>query len=96
VDGTAIPTYKVSHVVEPIADGKFRLKLTVLQEGVPADFRMFVPVTVEFENGSKARLRILVTGARSEPELPPMPARPKAVKFNDFEGVLATVQRVGE
>lgn len=96
VDGTAIPTYKVSHVVEPVADGKFRLKLTVLQEGVPEGFRMFVPVTVEFENGSKARLRILVTGARSEPELPPMPARPKAVKFNDFEGVLATVQQVGE
>jgi aminopeptidase N len=95
VDGTAIPAYKVSHQVEPVADGKFRLKLTVLQEGVPEGFRMFVPVTVEFENGSRARLRVLVAGPRSEPELPLLPARPRSVTFNDFEGVLATVQQVG-
>jgi aminopeptidase N len=95
VYGTAIPTYKYSHEVEPTADGKYRLKLTVVQEGVPTSFRMFVPVTVEFENGAKARMRVLVTGARSEPELPLLPAKPKSIKFNDLEGVLATVEQVG-
>ena len=41
-----------------------------------------------------ARLRVKVTGAQSEIVLPPMPAAPKAVKFNDFEGVLADVKVV--
>jgi hypothetical protein len=42
-----------------------------------------------------ARLRVKVTGPRTEIELPPMPAEPKAVRFNDFEGVLAEVKMVG-
>lgn len=95
VYGSAIPTYKYSHRVEPAADGKYRLKLTVLQEGVPESFKMFVPVSIEFENGTKARLRVLVTGARSEPELPLLPAKPKSIKFNDLEGVLANVEQIG-
>ena len=95
VYGTAIPTYKYSHQVEPTGDGKYRLRLTVVQEGVPATFRMFVPVTIEFENGAKARMRVLVTGARSEQELPLLPAKPKSIKFNDLEGVLANVEQIG-
>jgi hypothetical protein len=39
-----------------------------------------------------ARVRVKVTGARSEIVLPPMPAEPKAVHFNDLEGVLAEVK----
>jgi hypothetical protein len=42
-----------------------------------------------------ARVRVKVTGASSVLELPPMPAEPKAVKFNDLEGVLADVKMVG-
>jgi hypothetical protein len=41
-----------------------------------------------------ARVRVKVTGARSELELPPMPAAPKSLRFDDLEGVLADVKMV--
>jgi hypothetical protein len=62
---------------EPAADGQFKVRLQVRQEGVPDDFLMYVPVT---------------QGPRSEIELPLMPAEPKKVKLNDLEGVLAEVK----
>ncbi len=92
VHGTAIPTYKPTWKFESAGDGKYRVKLTVIQEGVPESFMMYVPVTVEFANGSRARLRVQVKGPRSEPELPLLPAEPKNLIFNDLEGVLARVQ----
>jgi hypothetical protein len=51
-----------------------------------------VPVTVEMAKDQVARLRVKVTGPRTEIELPAMPAQPKAVRFNDLEGVLADVK----
>jgi hypothetical protein len=33
-----------------------------------------------------------VTGARSELSLPPLPAKPKKITFNDLHGVLAEVK----
>jgi hypothetical protein len=76
-------------------DGQYRVRLQVSQEGVPDDFLMYVPVTLDLGKDRIARLRVKVTGASSELELPPMPAAPKSVKFNDFEGVLADVKVVG-
>jgi hypothetical protein len=38
---------------------------------------------------------VKVKGPVSEIELPPMPAEPKSVKFNDLEGVLGEVKTVG-
>ena len=94
VNGTALPTYRVAWRSEPMADGQYRVYLQVAQEGVPADFLMYVPVTLDLGKDRVARLRVKVTGARSEIVLPPMPAAPKTVKFNDFEGVLADVKVV--
>jgi len=93
--GTAIPTYKVAYRVEPIEGGQFRVRLQVQQEGVPDGFLAYVPVTLDLGKDRVARVRVKVTGANSELELPPMPAEPKAVKFNDLEGVLADVKMVG-
>jgi hypothetical protein len=39
-------------------------------------------------------VRVKITGPKTELELPLMPAEPKAVRFNDFEGVLADVKEV--
>jgi len=33
--------------------------------------------------------------ARTEIPLPPMPTKPKALKFNDLDGILAEVKEVG-
>jgi hypothetical protein len=94
VYGTALPTYRVAWRSEPMADGQYRVRLQVAQEGVPDDFLMYVPVTLDLGKDRVARLRVKVTGAQSELVLPPMPAAPKTVKFNDFEGVLADVKVV--
>ena len=94
VNGTALPTYRVAWRSEPMPDGQYRVRLQVAQEGVPADFLMYVPVTLDLGKDRVARLRVKVTGAQSEIVLPPMPAAPKTVKFNDFEGVLADVKVV--
>jgi hypothetical protein len=92
VNSTALPTYRVAYRTEPAGDGQFRVRLQVRQENVPDDFQMYVPVTLELGKDRIARLRVKVTGPRSELELPLMPAEPKAVRFNDFEGVLADVK----
>ena len=39
-----------------------------------------------------SRLRVKVAGPRTEVDLPPMPAEPKAVRLNDLDGVLAEVK----
>jgi hypothetical protein len=79
---------------EPRDDGQFRVRLQVTQEGVPPDFLMYVPVMLQLDKDRVARLRVKVTGTRSEIELPPMPAAPKSLRFNDLEGVLANVKEV--
>jgi hypothetical protein len=92
--GTALPTYKVAYRTEPIEGGQYRVRLRVQQEGVPDHFTMYVPVTIDLGKEQVARVRVKVAGPSSELELPPMPAQPKAVRFNDLEGVLANVKEV--
>ena len=95
VHSTAIPTYRVAQRTEPAENGQFRVRLRVRQEGVPENFQMFVPVTLDLGKDRKARVRVKVKGPVSEIELPLMPAEPKGVKFNDLEGVLAEVKSTG-
>ncbi|MEO8138746.1 MAG: hypothetical protein ABI742_03815 [Gemmatimonadota bacterium] len=92
--GSDIPTYRVAKNITPMADDKFQVMLRVDQERVPPEFLSYVPVTIDLGNNQLARVRVKVTGARSEITLPPMPARPKAVRFNDMDGVLAEVKEV--
>jgi hypothetical protein len=75
--------------------GQYRVRLQVQQEDVPETLLAYVPVTVAMGKDRVARVRVKVTGARTELELPPMPAEPKSIKFNDLEGVLADVKSVG-
>jgi aminopeptidase N len=93
VYGTGIPTYKVAWQAEPVVDN-WHVTLRIDQERVPPDFLMYVPVLLELEDKTSVRVRVKVTGARSEIRLPPVPARPKRVKFNDLEGVLADVKEL--
>jgi len=69
------------------------LKLQVAQANVPEDFQ-YVPVTLNLGNDRVARLRVKVRGPRSKIDLPLMPAEPKALKFNDPDGVLAEVKMI--
>ncbi len=93
VYGTGIPTYKVAWQAEQSGD-RWRVRLRVDQERVPPQFLMYVPVTLDLGGKESVRLRVKVTGARTEIELPPISARPKGLKFNDLEGVLAEVKEI--
>ncbi|MEO6068279.1 MAG: M1 family aminopeptidase [Gemmatimonadales bacterium] len=95
IDGTQIPTYTWAWHAEPADGGRFRVKLRVKQTNVPPAFQMWVPVTVELNDGRMLRTRILVTGPVTETELPLLPGAVKSVKFNDLEGVLADVKSEG-
>lgn len=93
VRGTHIPTYKVAW---SLAGGgnAFKVTVRVNQEGVPATFKMYVPVTLVLGDGSEVRARMLVQGPESTVTLPDVASKPKALRFNDFEGVLANVAEV--
>jgi aminopeptidase N len=94
VHGSQIPTYRVAHRTEAGSDGQYRVRLRVRQEGVPESFQMYVPVTLDLGKKQVARFRVKVAGPLTEIELPPVPAEPKKVTFNDLEGVLAEVKTV--
>jgi aminopeptidase N len=88
---SAIPTYRYAWRAEQ--DGStWRVKLRVEQEEVPPEFLMYVPVTMDLGNDQVVRVRVKVTGAKSEIDLPPVPVKPKALRFNDLHGVLAEVK----
>ena len=91
VDGTDIPTYRVAYRSEPAEGGKYFVKLRVRQENVGDDFQMYVPVTLDLGDDRIAGPG-KVRGRQSEIDLPPMPAKPKSIRFNDLDGVLAEVK----
>ncbi len=94
VDGWRIPTYRVAYRKERGADDQYRVSLRVDQTDVPEDFQMPVLVTIELKDKRQGRYRINVRGPRTEVTLPPLPAEPLTVKFNDLESVLADVKMV--
>src|SRR5690606_11639627 len=88
---TAIPEYRVAWTAAPTAGGTHTVQLRVRQDNVPEYFLAYVPVTIRLEGGQVARLRVKVQGALTEVALPPMPAKPVSLVFNDLSGVLADV-----
>jgi hypothetical protein len=92
VYSAAIPTYRVSYRAQPADGGQYRVRLRVVQENVPDDFQMYVPVTLDLGKDRVARLRVKVRGPQTEIDLPLMPAEPKSLRFNDLDGVLAEVK----
>ncbi len=92
--GTEIPTYRVAYRSDPAENNQYRVRLQVRQENVGEDFQMYVPVTLDLGNDRVARVRVKVRGSTSEIDLPLMPSKPKAIRFNDLDGVLAEVKMV--
>ncbi len=93
VTGTAIPTYRVAWTTEPAADGKYRVRLRVIQEGVPVEFQQFVLVSVDLGNERFAHFRVGVHGNQTEYFSPLLPVEPKGLTFNELHSVLADVKR---
>lgn len=94
VHGTDIPTYYFAYKTETSPDNKYKVRVRIVQKDVSPDFKMSIPIKIVFENGSIARIRVFITGDKSEFDLPPLAAAPKEIILNDLESVLATVKVV--
>jgi aminopeptidase N len=95
VYGSSIPTYTFSHTFEDDPSGNVKAKVRVRQENVPDDFRMIVPILLDFGDDGTAVVRVNVTGPLTETELPLLPQRPRDIVFNPFEAVLAETKTEG-
>ena len=89
--GSDIPTYVFSHTYREVPDGVVAT-VRIRQEDVPDDFRMIVPILLDFGNEGTATVRVDVSGPLTEVELPLLPRVPDDIQFNPFEAVLAEVK----
>jgi hypothetical protein len=92
IKGTCVPTYRVAWTTEAVAEGSHRVRLRITQDGVPAEFKQFVLVSVDLGNDRFAHFRLGVHGGQTEYLSPPLPAEPKGVTFNELHSVLADVK----
>ena len=95
VYGTDVPTYRFAYTTEKVDGGQVRMTIRVRQEDVPEDFRMPVPLLLDFGAEGRAVVPVVVTGRELVTELPLLPREPDAVVFNASESVLAEVRTEG-
>jgi hypothetical protein len=95
VYGSAIPTYRFSYKLEAQPDGTYKLRVRVRQEDVPDDFRMIVPILLDFGAKGTAVVRVEVAGPVTDQVLPLLPMKPERVEFNPFQAVLAETKTEG-
>ncbi len=93
VYNTEIPTYKLKYEVVPGDNNTFTVKGHITTEGVSPDFRMYVPLEIRIDDSRKAYVRLNVDGQQLDFSLPGLPAKPKELKLNPFESVLAEVKQ---
>lgn len=89
--GTELPTYHFSYELNQLPDGRTQAICNVRQEGVSDNFKMYVPLEIEFVTGQRAYLRLLIDQPRGEIELPPIDGRVKSLRLNPFRSVLGRV-----
>jgi aminopeptidase N len=92
---SAIPTYTFSSSLVDQPDGTVRASIRIRQENVPDDFKMVVPIELDFGDQGSATVQVLVEGPLTEQELPPLPMRPRSITFNPYESVLAETRTEG-
>lgn len=92
VYGNELPTYRVAWKKEQQPDGQWKVTMRIRQQGVSESFRMPIPVKITDEDGKAVRLRINVSSATNEVELPPFQFEPEDVIFNDLASVLCEVK----
>src|SRR5438132_13599681 len=92
VRGTDVPTYRFAYRSERTPEGLYRVTCRVRQSGVPADFRMYVPLKVEDADGHSQELETLVQGPELQFSLPLLRQPPRRIVFNDMSAVLCAKQ----
>lgn len=92
VYGIDIPTYRFVYDTRETSGGKYEVICHVRQEDVPDNFQMMVPVTVIFDSGQYAHLKLWVDKPENEIKLPPLPLKPKSIDFNTYDAVLCRIK----
>lgn len=62
VHGTSIPTYEFDSDIIETEDDRYIVKCRLTQKDVPDDFKMFVPIKVEFDDDTFYMQRVLMSG----------------------------------
>jgi hypothetical protein len=88
--GMAIPKYKPKYEVLE-ENGQYIVQATIKQEDVPDDFKMVVPLVVEFENDAYTILKFWVDGPETVFKSKPLPYKPKNFILNPYSAVLCHV-----
>ncbi|HZS03764.1 MAG TPA: carboxypeptidase regulatory-like domain-containing protein [Blastocatellia bacterium] len=90
VYGTEVPRYRFDYTLTPQSDGKVLLKGALTQSEVSPNFKMLVPVYLDFD-GKPVRLgEVSVAGNMTTPEFQVMlPQKPKRVLINAYHDILA-------
>lgn len=90
VFGTEVPRYRLDYTLTPDTDGKILLTGKITQSEVSANFKMPVPIYLDFD-GNIARLgTVVVQGNTTTPEFKvKLPERPKRVLINYHHDILA-------
>jgi hypothetical protein len=91
VYGTAIPTYRCSYRVEKSVAGNIA-QISIQQEDVPPDFRMPVPVVVEYDDGVRIGQRLWVDRHGAQFKFAPRAASVRKVHFNEGKAVLCRIK----
>jgi hypothetical protein len=90
VYGTEVPRYKFDYSLTPESDGKVTLRGKVTQSDVSPNFKMTVPVYLDFGKGIIRLGMIPVVGNMTTEEFQvPLPEKPKRVMINYHHDILA-------
>jgi hypothetical protein len=89
--GMAIPTYRWQYRVVQ-GDSGNKVEISVQQEEVPPDFRMPVPVAVEYADGTRVTRRLWVARDGGNHIFPPRASSVKRVVFNEGNAVLCRMK----
>jgi hypothetical protein len=92
VNRSEIPTYEFSYTVSPRPDKGYDIRFSIEQKDVPETFKMYVPIEIESDAGSRVYVRVLVDRPLVEDTVSVL-AKPKKVRLNPFESVLANVHQ---
>jgi hypothetical protein len=91
VYGTEVPRYKFDYSLTPESDGKVTLRGKLTQSDVSQDFKMIVPIYLDFGKGVMRLGTIMVTGNMTTEEFAvKLPEKPRRVLINYHHDILAT------
>jgi hypothetical protein len=85
---TGLPTYEMQYRIEDQPDGKVILSGNIVQDNVPDDWAMVLPVQISFGNNQFANGPVIAKG-KSTPFQIRLPMRPKKVELDPQHWILS-------